>query len=53
MEKQNQIRGLLDLGWSYRAIEREIGVRRETISKYDHLCSVKLNFMLKFPTGDL
>lgn len=36
MEKQNQIRALLELGWSYRAIEKEIGVRRETISKYDH-----------------
>lgn len=36
VEKQQQIKALLELGWSYRAIEREIGVRRETISKYDH-----------------
>ena len=36
VEKQHQIKALLELGWSYRAIEREIGVRRETISKYDH-----------------
>jgi transposase len=36
MDKQNQIRALLDLGWSYRAIERELGIRRETISKYDY-----------------
>jgi IS30 family transposase len=36
MEKQQQIKALLDLGWSYRAIEREIGIRRETISRYDH-----------------
>lgn len=36
MDKQQQIRVLLDLGWSYRSIERELGVRRETVSKYDH-----------------
>jgi len=36
MEKQHQIKTLLDMGWSYRAIEKAIGVRRETISKYDH-----------------
>jgi uncharacterized protein YerC len=36
MDKQQQIRALLDLGWSYRRIEKETGVRRETISKYDH-----------------
>lgn len=35
MEKQQQIQGLLALNWSYRAIERETGVRRETIAKYD------------------
>jgi transposase len=35
MEKQILIRQLLDLGWSYRRIERETGIRRETISKYD------------------
>jgi len=35
MEKQILIKQLLQLGWSYRRIEREIGIRRETISKYD------------------
>ena len=27
---------ILELGWTYRRIERETGVRRETISRYDH-----------------
>lgn len=31
----NAIIGLLDQGWSYRRIEREPGVRRETVSRYD------------------
>lgn len=35
MEKQILIRELLALGWSYRRIERETGIRRETISRYD------------------
>ena len=35
VEKQVLIKQLLQLGWSYRRIEREIGIRRETISKYD------------------
>ena len=35
MEKQILIRQLLSLGWSFRRIERETGIRRETISKYD------------------
>lgn len=33
----NAIIGLLDQGWSYRRIERELGVRRETVSRYDRL----------------
>jgi transposase len=32
---QNQVRALLALGWSYRRIERETGVRRETVARYD------------------
>ena len=36
MPKQQQILALLALGWSYRRIEAETGVRRETISRYDH-----------------
>ena len=35
MPKQQQILALLALGWSYRRIEAETGVRRETISRYD------------------
>lgn len=30
-----KIRVLLELGWSYRRIERETGVRRETVARYD------------------
>jgi transposase len=30
-----RIQALLDLGWSYRKIERETGIRRETIASYD------------------
>ena len=32
---------MLDLGWSYRRIEKETGVRRETISGYDRRRSAK------------
>ena len=35
MPKQQQVLALLDLGWSYRRIEAETGVRRETVSRYD------------------
>ena len=35
MEKQILIQQLLSLGWSYRRIESETGIRRETVSKYD------------------
>ncbi len=35
MEKKQTVLALLRLGWAYRRIERETGVRRETISKYD------------------
>ncbi len=34
-EKQQTVLALLRLGWSYRRIERETGVRRETVSGYD------------------
>ena len=33
--KKQQVISLLELGWSYRRIERETGVRRETIAGYD------------------
>jgi len=35
MEKQVLIKQLLNLGWSYRRIEAETGIRRETVGKYD------------------
>ena len=34
MAKRQQVLALLDLGWSFRRIEAETGVRRETISRY-------------------
>jgi transposase len=36
VEKRQQVIALLALGWSYRRIERETGVRRETVAGYDH-----------------
>lgn len=51
MDKQQQIRALLELGWSYRAIEKEIGVRRETVSKYDHR-KIDKSKAAKVPTDD-
>jgi transposase len=35
MSKQQQVVALLALDWSYRRIEAETGVRRETVSRYD------------------
>lgn len=35
MEKKQTVLALLKLGWSYRRIQRETGVRRETIARYD------------------
>ena len=35
MEKKQTVLALLKLGWSYRRIEREVGVRRERIARYD------------------
>lgn len=35
--KLQQVNALLELGWTYRRIEAETGVRRETISRYDRL----------------
>jgi hypothetical protein len=37
MPKKSQVLALLELGWSYRRIEAETGVRRETISRYDQM----------------
>jgi transposase len=35
--KRQQVIALLELGWSYRRIESETGVRRETVSRYDRM----------------
>jgi transposase len=35
MPKRSQVLALLELGWTYRRIEAETGVRRETVSRYD------------------
>src|SRR5689334_8324055 len=35
MPKKTQVLALLELGWSYRRIEAETGVRRETVGRYD------------------
>lgn len=35
MVDRQRILALLELGWTYRRIERETGVRRETIAGYD------------------
>src|SRR5262245_15299208 len=35
MPKKSQVLALLELGWSYRRIQAETGVRRETVSGYD------------------
>jgi len=35
MDRKQAVLALLRLGWSYRRIERETGVRRETVAKHD------------------
>jgi transposase len=35
MADTTRVQALVELGWSYRRIERETGVRRETVAKYD------------------
>ena len=35
MSDHRRVLALLELGWSYRRIERETGIRRETIARYD------------------
>jgi len=37
MAKIHAIEALLRLGWSHRRIARELGVHRETVSRYDRL----------------
>jgi transposase len=50
MPKKSQVLALLDLGWSYRRIERETGVRRETVSGYDAIH--RANAAKTFPGSD-
>ena len=35
VNRRQQVISLLELGWTYRRIESETGVRRETVSRYD------------------
>ncbi len=37
MAKVQAIIGLLEKGWSYRRIARELGVHRQTVARYDRL----------------
>jgi len=50
MADKQRIQALLELGWSYRRIERETGVRRETVARYDPRLDSKA---AKVPTGPL
>ena len=50
MPKKSQVLALLELGWSYRRIEAETGVRRETVGRYDRACSG--NAAKTFPGSD-
>ena len=51
MPKKAQVLALLELGWSYRRIETETGVRRETVSGYD--AARQANPAKTFPGSDL
>ena len=41
MTKRHQVLALLELGWTYRRIQVETGVRRETVARYDRLRQAK------------
>jgi transposase len=51
MPKKSQVLALLALGWSYRRIEAETGVRRETVSRYDQIR--RANAAKTFPGSDV
>lgn len=51
MAKRQQVLALLELGWSFRRIEAETGVRRETISRYD--AARRANAAKVFPGSEL
>jgi transposase len=48
MADKQRILALLELGWSYRRIQRETGVHRETVARYD---PKKVSKPAKVPTG--
>ena len=50
MPQKSQVLALLELGWSYRRIEAETGVRRETVGRYDRARSG--NAAKTFPGSD-
>ncbi len=50
MADTTRVQALLELGWSYRRIESETGVRRETVAKYD---SRRISKPAKVITGSL
>jgi hypothetical protein len=50
MPKKSQVLALLGLGWSYRRIEAETGVRRETVSRYGE--ARQANAAKTFPGSD-
>jgi hypothetical protein len=50
MPKKSQVLALLELGWSYRRIEAETGVRRETVSRHDE--RRRANAAKTFPGSD-
>jgi hypothetical protein len=56
MEKQILIQQLLSLGWPYRRIQNETGIRRETVSKYvirQYKNNPEISKPAKVPTGPL
>lgn len=48
MADERKIQALIELGWSYRRIQRETGVDRETVARYDPRREPK---SAKVPTG--
>ena len=48
MADKQRILALLELGWSYRRIQRETGVHRETVARYD---PKKVSKPANVPTG--
>jgi transposase len=49
MAKIQAIIGLLEQGWSYRRIARELGVDRETVARYDRLRRNRSNAAISTP----